>query len=163
MLYNSYIFILAFLPVVLIGYFLLNHLRHYQGALLWLCGASLYFYGYFNWSYLLIIGISIIGNFAFSKWLRRKQEISNGFRKCLLVAGVAGNLGALFYFKYYDFFVENINAVFGTDISLLHLLLPLGISFFTFQQMSYLIDSYLGGYRSILFWNTPYLSPSFPS
>ena len=129
MLYNSYIFILAFLPVVLIGYFLLNHLRHYQGALLWLCGASLYFYGYFNWSYLLIIGISIIGNFAFSKWLRRKQEISNGFRKCLLVSGVAGNLGALFYFKYYDFFVENINAVFGTDISLLHLLLPLGISF----------------------------------
>jgi alginate O-acetyltransferase complex protein AlgI len=88
MLYNSYIFILVFLPAVLAGYFLLNHLKRYPLALAWLCVASLFFYGYFNWSYLPIILV--------------------------------------------------INVLFGTDISLLHLLLPLGISFFTFQQMSYL-------------------------
>ena len=145
MLYNSYIFIMAFLPIVLAGYYLLNHFKRYQGALAWLCGASLFFYGYFNWSYLPIIVVSILGNFALSKILLKNLEHRGYFQKILLTVGLAGNIGGLFYFKYYDFFIQNINKAFNTNFSLLHLLLPLGISFFTFQQLSYVIDSYLGG------------------
>lgn len=149
MLYNSYIFIFIFLPIVLAGYYTFNHFKRYKTATIWLCAASLFFYGYFNWSYLIIILSSILGNYLLSHWIRPKEtdtenQISDFLRRLYLIIGLLGNLGALFYFKYFDFFINNLNGIFGTDFRLLYLLLPLGISFFTFQQISYLLDCYHG-------------------
>lgn len=147
MLFNSYIFIFLFLPVVLLGWYGCNHYRRYKLANLLLAGMSLWFYGYFNVSYLAIILASIGLNYALSFLLTlvhddtAHKKIWNRIGLC---AGILLNLGILFYFKYYDFFIENINYVFHTNYTLKHILLPLGISFFTFQQLSFVIDRCLG-------------------
>ena len=78
MLYNSYVFILAFLPVTLMGYYMLNYLRCYRGATIWLCLASLFFYGFFNWSYLPIILLSIVINYTFSRQIRPQKTAGGG-------------------------------------------------------------------------------------
>ncbi len=155
MLFNSYIFIFIFLPIALIGWYGLNRIKKYKLACLFLSGMSLWFYAYFNVRYLAIILCSICLNFLLSFLLTKlpapsKTETSNTGKSLLLpsriglFAGLFLNLGILFYFKYYDFFIENINLVFHTDFHLKHILLPLGISFFTFQQMSFIIDRALG-------------------
>ncbi len=141
MLFNSYIFIFVFFPIVLLGYFGLNHFQKYTAAKIFLIIASLYFYGYFNWWYLLIIVTSVALNYCFSRIMLR-DKTSKAVRKVIFITALALNIGSLFYFKYYDFFIGNINSLFQSDFPLLHLLLPLGISFFTFQQLSYVIDSY---------------------
>lgn len=138
MLFNSYIFIFVFLPVVLLGWYLLNYRKHYRAAKYFLAGMSLWFYGYFNPYYLAIIIASILGNYLLS-FLMKFSGIKL-WDRIALAAGLLFNLGLLFYFKYYDFFFENINALFGTVFTLKHILLPLGISFFTFQQLSFIID-----------------------
>ena len=138
MLFNSYIFVFLFLPMTLAGWYVLNHLKAYEPAKLFLAGMSLWFYGYFNIYYLAVIVASILGNYCLSymmKFSRTKFTSRMG-----LAAGIVLNLGFLFYFKYYDFFFENINGIFHTDFNLKHILLPLGISFFTFQQLSFIID-----------------------
>lgn len=141
MLFNSYVFILAFLPVTLVGYFGLGRLcKRLPLNKVWLVGCSLVFYAYFNVRYLPIIVLSILVNYALSQGMLTVR--SHGVRRLLLGLGLAGNLGVLGYYKYYDFFVENLNALAGTSFVLHHLVLPLGISFFTFQQLSYVIDSY---------------------
>ena len=143
MLFNSYIFVFVFLPAALLGYFLLNRTKKYTLANCFLVGMSLWFYGYFNYSYLPIICVSITANYCLSK-LIQSEKAGGMFRKILLTVGLALNIGSIFYFKYYDFFIENVNAVFRSGFTLKHLVLPLGISFFTFQQVSYVIDSYRG-------------------
>ena len=137
MLFCSYIFILAFLPLTLLGYFSLNRINVAAGRC-WLLAASFFFYGYFNYSYLLLLLGSLVFNYAVGRVLERCH------RRWVLIFGCVCNLLLLGYFKYYDFFVENINALFGTDLVVHKLLLPLGISFFTFQQISYLSDVYNG-------------------
>ncbi len=142
MLFNSYIFIFIFLPITLLGWYLLNYFKAYEPAKLFLAGMSLWFYGYFNTYYLLIIIVSILGNYLLSflmKFSHTKLSARLG-----LCTGILLNLGLLFYFKYYDFFFENINLVFHTDFNLKNILLPLGISFFTFQQLSFVIDRCTG-------------------
>ncbi len=139
MLFNSYIFIFLMLPLTLILYFLLNRIRAPRLALLSLLGMSLWFYGYFNPSYLLILCSSILVNWILSRLILHKKP-----KKLLLTLGLVFNVGLIFYFKYFDFFIQNINSVFGSDIALFNILLPLGISFFTFQQISYMIDTYHG-------------------
>ncbi len=138
MLFNSQIFIFLFLPLVLMGWYLLNNLKRYRLALLFLGGMSLWFYAYFNLSYLWIIVASITVNYATSflmnKW-KSKYALKVG-----LGIGLIFNVGILGYYKYYDFFIENVNAVFQMDFALRHIVLPLGISFFTLQQLSYIID-----------------------
>lgn len=141
MLFNSYVFTLLFLPLVLISYWGLNHFKKYNTAKILLIGASLYFYGYFNWSYLIIIVASILLNYLFSRILL-SDKTKSIYRKTVFAIAICLNIGALGFFKYYDFFVENINVIFNTSLLLLNILLPLGISFFTFQQLSYIIDSY---------------------
>lgn len=140
MLFNSYIFIFVFLPLCLAGYYLLNHFKKYTAAKGFLCVMSLWFYGYFNSYYLLIITASILINFLIylALWDRKEQTK----RKILLYAAMLFNLGLLFYFKYYDFFIANMNGVFHTDFVLKNIVLPLGISFFTFQQISFILDAY---------------------
>lgn len=142
MLFNSYIFIFIFLPLVLAGWYFLNSKKAYTLAKYFLAVMSLWFYAYFNYYYLLIIVASILGNYLLSylmKFSRTKLTARIG-----LITGLLFNFGLLFYFKYYDFFFENINAVFHTDFALKHILLPLGISFFTFQQVSFIVDRCLG-------------------
>lgn len=144
MLFNSYIFIFLFLPVVLAGYYGFNYRNKYKLSLCWLIVMSMLFYGYdYNATsvrYMVILIVSILLNYGLVKILSKVNVLL--WRRILLVVGLLLNLGILFYFKYYDFFMENINGVLGTDIGLLRVILPLGISFYTFQQLSYVIDSY---------------------
>ncbi|MDE6662509.1 MAG: MBOAT family protein [Lachnospiraceae bacterium] len=138
MLFNSYIFIFLFFPICLIGYYGFVHFKKKELAQLFLVLMSFWFYGYFQINYLLIMILSIVGNYIFHRLLSRRAL------KGTLVLAVAANLGVLFYFKYFDFFITNINAVFGTSFLLRHILLPLGISFFTFQQIGFIVDTYRG-------------------
>ncbi len=140
MQFNSYFFILCFLPASVIGYYLLNRIHSTIGLIYLLC-MSLWFYGYFNLYYLFLMIGSIIVNFLLSKLIR---SFDKRIKKIWLILGVAFNIGVIFCFKYYDFFISNLNYVFQTNFNLKHILLPLGISFFTFQQLSYIIDSYTG-------------------
>ncbi|MBQ4085581.1 MAG: MBOAT family protein [Clostridia bacterium] len=142
MQFNSYIFLLLFLPLSVCGYFLFHRLRRPALAKAYLLGMSLWFYGFFNWQYFLIMAASICVNYAMNKVMSRSKTPS--VRKAAFITGMALNIGILLYFKYTDFFISNINAVLGTQIPLLRLVLPLGISFYTFQQLGYMIDSYKG-------------------
>lgn len=142
MLFNSYIFVFLFLPLVLAGYFALNRVKKYDWANVYLILMSLWFYGYYNSSYLMVICTSVLANYVLTQLMDRVEK--ENLRKLILGAGILGNAASIFYYKYYDFFVENINVIFGTSYQLKHVILPLGISFFTFQQMSYLVDSYRG-------------------
>lgn len=142
MLFNSYIFIFVFFPLVLLGYYGLNHFGQYKLAVCFLTGMSFWFYGYNNIYYLILLVVSILLNYMLTELLSRAKAIQ--LRRLLLAAGIILNIGILFYFKYYDFFVENLNHTLKTDFALRNLLLPLGISFYTFQQLSYIIDYYKG-------------------
>lgn len=143
MLFNSYIFILFFLPVTILLYFTLNKFQKYTAAKIALIGMSLWFYAYFHIAYLAIIVISILFNYLISKQLHPGKH-SPKASKWLLFVGIIANIALIFYFKYFNFFLENLNYFFDASIPLLSILMPLGISFFTFQQISYLVDSYRG-------------------
>ena len=138
MLFNSYFFIFVFLPLSLAGWYLLNRLKRYKLAQGYLIGMSLWFYAWYNVSFLWVMLGSCLFNFGVSFLLSGRD--TPRMRRFLLIAGCVVNIGALGIFKYYNFFVENVNAVFGADFQTRNILLPLGISFFTFQQLSYLID-----------------------
>lgn len=134
-----------FLPVVLLVYFLLNKFRYIQTGKIWMILASLYFYGYWNPDYLFLILISILLNFGIGNALhktKKNDSQSNHSRKFVLIAGIVINLSILGYFKYTDFLITNANLLFEAELPLLNLLLPLAISFFTFQQIAYLVDCY---------------------
>jgi D-alanyl-lipoteichoic acid acyltransferase DltB (MBOAT superfamily) len=139
MLFHSYIFIFAFLPVVLLLWHVTNHFGKYKLAQFFVILMSLWFYSYFNYKYIFIILGSILSNYLFSYALEHL-----GSPKILGFLGISFNLGLLFYFKYYDFFLQNVNQLFQTDIVLKHIVLPLGISFYTFQQISFLADRMMG-------------------
>lgn len=149
MLFNSYIFIFLFLPMAVIGYYWLHKLGKPRLALTFVVLMSMWFYGYNNAAYLFILAISIVLNYVIVRCM--DKTLKKAQRRCLLALGLSVNIGILFFFKYYDFFVENVNAVFKTDFRLIGLMLPLGISFYTFQQLSYVIDSYMGECESYSF------------
>lgn len=140
MLFNSYEFLLFFLPICIFGYFFLNQSNKKKIAQFFLLFMSLWFYAYFNLKYLLIILVSIMSNYIFYIFLNKtgKQSI----RKLILFIALSINIGLLFYFKYYNFLIQNINIICKQDLTLKTILLPLGISFFTFQQISFVIDAY---------------------
>ncbi len=140
MIFSSYVFIFCFLPIVLIGYFSLSGVKNKIFQQGFLVIASLVFYGWFNISYLWIIISSIIVNYILAGAMHRYRS----FKKLFFYLGIIFNVGLLGYFKYYDFFIYNINSAFKTAFMLKHILLPLGISFFTFQQFSYLLSFYKG-------------------
>ena len=138
MLFNSPEFIFAFLPITLILFYFLSRFKA-SYAILGLIFCSLVFYGWWNPKYLLLIILSILFNYGIYLLMGR----SNGFpRKWLLIAGITLNLAALAYFKYAYFIVDNINALTTLNISLGEIILPLAISFFTFQQITFLVDTY---------------------
>lgn len=139
MLFNSYIFIFIFLPLALIGYFLLNYAKCYEAGKLFLIGMSLWFYAYFHLSYLWILLASVTLNYICHLLLVRRFHT-----RFTAFSGILLNIGILYYFKYFDFVVENINYLTGAHITLSKVLLPLGISFFTFQQIGFLADTAKG-------------------
>lgn len=141
MLFNSYIFIFAFLPIAVAGYFLLQKISS-NTAKIFLSGMSLFFYAYFEYKYLLLIGASLIFNSIMGKQLIKTKVPK--VRKALLAIGLSFNISILLYFKYMDFFISNINILTGNNFTLLHLILPLGISFITFQKIAFLVDCYKG-------------------
>ncbi len=142
MLFNSYIFIFIFFPMCITGFYALASRNLGTAAKIWVIGFSLWFYGFFSPSYLLIMIISIGVNYVLIVLMDRFDEKSK--RRGILITGVILNLLLLGYFKYLDFMIGNINTLFGSDIPMRNILLPLGISFFTFQQIGYLADIYRG-------------------
>lgn len=141
MLFNSYLFIFAFLPIMLIGYFWLLRQRLILGSKVWLVGGSLFFYGYWNIVYVPLLLGSILVNFFVGSALSNTYPMRITKKK-LLTVGIIFNIGLLAYFKYTDFLLDNFNGIFGSDIPLPHIILPLGISFFTFTQIAFLVDAY---------------------
>ena len=140
MLFNSPEFLFAFLPLTLGIYYLLK--RHEgRSALYWLVAASLFFYGWWNQAFLLLIGLSITANFFIAKAMR---AAAGRKRKAILIAGIAANIACISYFKYAGFIAGNINALFDLNIQPGDIVLPLAISFFTFQQIAFLVDAYRG-------------------
>jgi len=143
MLFNSYEFIFLFLPITFFIYFYLNKKHLTEASKGFLVFASLFFYSWWSIAYLPLILISMIFNYSLGRELSKKQKVKKYYnKKTLLTIGIIINLLLLGYFKYYDFFIENFNMLFNTEVPLLHLLLPLAISFYTFQQIAYLVDSY---------------------
>lgn len=138
MLFNSYIFIFAFLPTAVLGFHLTSKYLQHQHVLYWLILSSLFFYGWWNPAYLLLIVSSILFNYLISAHLREQQG------KAILIIGIGLNLALLGYYKYANFFVENLNHLTGNSYHLETIILPLAISFFTFQQITYLVDAYRG-------------------
>lgn len=149
MLFNSYIFIFLFFPLTLIGYYGLNHAKKHRAAMAFLTGMSLWFYGYNNVYYLAILVVSVLSNYGIVTLMSRTKAEKK--RLLLLWTGILLNIGILLYFKYYDFFIENINLCLKSSLPLLRLALPLGISFYTFQQVSYVIDAYRGDCKDYTF------------
>ena len=158
MLFNSYEFIFSFLPLTFFLYFYLNYIKAYYFSKLFLVLSSLFFYSWWNISYLPIILVSMLFNYQLGNILSKK----NKNKKLILFFGISFNLLLLGYFKYYDFFIENFNLVFSTNAGLLHLALPLAISFFTFQQISYLVDSYRAETKEYDFLNYALFVTFFP-
>jgi alginate O-acetyltransferase complex protein AlgI len=146
MLFSSYEFIFLFLPVTLAGYLLFNRLRLATAANTWVLAASLFFYAWWNAAYLPLILGSILFNYTIGSLLAESKELKKRIvsRRSILVFGLVGNVGLLGYFKYMDFFLGSLNSALGTDLPLLHIVLPLGISFFTITQIAFLIDAYEG-------------------
>ena len=146
MLFNSYIFIFAFLPIMLIGYFWLTHKRLILGSKVWLVVGSLFFYGYWDIAYIPLLLLSIFVNFFVGSALAEDKPMRIT-RKALLIFGILFNVSLLAYFKYTDFLLDNFNGIFGAGVPLPHIVLPLGISFFTFTQIAFLVDAYKGEVR----------------
>jgi alginate O-acetyltransferase complex protein AlgI len=135
MLFNSPEFVLGFLPVALAGFFLAGRLGGTPWALRWLVVASLFFYGWWNPRFVLLLAGSILVNYALAERIRRTSS------RAWLITGIAANLVLLGWFKYANFLIH--------DVALLHMpeldiFLPLAISFFTFQQIMFLVESYRG-------------------
>jgi D-alanyl-lipoteichoic acid acyltransferase DltB (MBOAT superfamily) len=146
MLFNSHEFLFQFLPPTLIGFFALGALGRPRAALFWLLGASVYFYLSWRLEDLWILLSSIGFNYTISTLLV-SASLPAQYRKGALAVGIVGNLAALAYFKYSAFFVGNLNSLVGTEWSVSALVLPLGISFYTFQQIAFLVEAWRGEFR----------------
>jgi alginate O-acetyltransferase complex protein AlgI len=162
MLFNSYPFILVFLPATAVIYYWLRRAQLDRPAVAFLAAASLFFYGWWNPIYLVLLGALILGNFFAVRVLIAIPLGQRKLRKVALIAGVAGNLLVLGYFKYANFFVDNINALSGVGIDLLPVVLPLGISFFTFQKIALLADTYQGKVKELNFLDYVLFVSFFP-
>jgi len=143
MMFSSYSFILGFLPVTLLVYFFISTRFGSRSALAVLVGASIVFYGWWSPSYTLVLLLSVLFNYSIGLILW-KETGNKTIRRYILITGITINLAFLGYYKYAGFLFENVNQVFDVNIAVTSMALPLAISFFTFQQIAYIIDSYKG-------------------
>ncbi|MEQ1774939.1 MAG: MBOAT family protein, partial [Burkholderiales bacterium] len=151
MLFNSLAFIFFYLPVVLTGFFVLGR-RSPVAAAAWLTLASLFFYGWWNPAYVGLLAASMAFNYWLGVRIVRARSASDALRaRRLLTFAIVADLALLAYYKYANFFLDNLNASLGTQISLGAIILPLGISFFTFTQIAFLVDAYQGKAREYSF------------
>lgn len=141
MLFNSYAFLFAFLPVAVLGYFALNRWRGGLAGNAWLVACSLFFYAYWRAEFLGLLLASIAVNFIIGRAIVQRARRGSP-TKALLAAGIAFDLLLLAYFKYANFFAENVAAVLGVAVPRLDVVLPIGISFFTFTQIAFLVDAH---------------------
>ena len=142
MLFNSYVFIFVYLPIVLLGFFALGRHSRFMGGL-WLFAASLFFYGWWDPGSVGLLLTSMLFNYGIGVGivnLHRQQAPQRAY--WLLSVGVIADLVLLGYFKYAEFFITNMNATLGIDAHVAAIALPLGISFFTFTQIAFLVDAY---------------------
>lgn len=140
MLFNSFTFIFLFLPLTALVYFLLAR-RSHEFAAAWLALASLAFYGWWSFSYIPLL----LGSIIFNYWMgQRISAAPKTSRKRWLTAAIVADLALLAYYKYADFFISGINQLALTEFPALNIILPIGISFFTFTQIAYLVDTYHG-------------------
>lgn len=161
MLFNSYVYLFFFLPAVFTVYFLLNRRKLVVAGKIWLVASSIFFYAYWTPEYSLLIILSILVNYGFGTVLQ-SPSTDSATRKWTLVLGVTANLAALGWFKYADFFIENVNSLLGSGFPLPHVVLPLAISFFTFQQVAYLVDCRRGLARERRFLDYSLFVTFFP-
>jgi D-alanyl-lipoteichoic acid acyltransferase DltB (MBOAT superfamily) len=170
MLFNSYVFIFAFFPIVFFGFFQIGKTSHALASL-WLAAASLFFYGWWDIRYVALLLTSIAFNYAAGYVIgHRVARGRSGFiptdfvsqSKILLASAIAVNLILLSYFKYANFFVTNLNHLSGTSLSLGEIILPLGISFFTFTQIAFLVDTYQGKVKEFNFVHYTLFVTYFP-
>src|ERR1700709_1459559 len=141
MLFNSYPFIFVFLPIALAGYFCLGRSSN-LAPVWWLALASLVFYSVSNWQFVGLLLASVAFNY-FIGWLLIAKQLRAAARFSALTVGVVGDLLVLGTFKYAGFFAANLNAMFSTGFAV-NILLPVGISFYTFTQIAFLVDAYRG-------------------
>lgn len=144
MLFNSYEFIFLFLPATWLGFMLIGNYKPWYASI-WLALASLFFYGWWNPNFVMLLLCTISFNFFVGRNLSityAKRQFARN--KISLVFGIAVNIATLFYFKYSNFFIDTINYTLDTDYHLAEVILPLGISFFTFTQIAFLVDSSKG-------------------
>jgi len=149
MLFSSFEFLFIFLPITAAVFFCLSKYVGHRAAIAWLVTASLFFYGWWKPAYLGLIAFSTLFNYGIGWKLGHGYKREGGAEKsrrstAILIFGIAVNLAALGYFKYANFFVDNANYIFSTSIVLDKIILPLAISFFTFQQIAFLVDSRRG-------------------
>lgn len=150
MLFNSYAFIFLYLPIVFAGMFWLGAYSHRLAAL-WLGVASLAFYAVWDPRFVFLLLASIGFNYAVGYWIGINRESAASGKKLALVAAIVANLTLLGYFKYTNFFLASVSQVFKVQIPALDIVLPLGISFFTFTQIAFLVDVNRGVVREYSF------------
>lgn len=155
MLFNSLPFIFLFLPLTLAGFFVLGR-RSPMAAAAWLTLASLFFYGWWNPAYVGLLVLSMVFNYRIGLAIVQTRS-----RK-LLVLALAADLALLGYYKYANFFIDNLNGALQTHLSLGEIILPLGISFFTFTQIAFLVDAYQGKAREYSFVHYALFVSYFP-
>ena len=150
MLFNSFSFIFVFVPITYVFYFYFGKNKNKRFALIWLFVCSLFYYGWWNPIYLFLILSSMFTNYFLGNELHNKEK--NLKSKILLSFGVSLNLLLLGYFKYANFFIDTINSFLKNSIFLNEIILPLGISFFTFEQIAFLVDSYNSETKKYNIW-----------
>ncbi|MBX7114035.1 MAG: MBOAT family protein [Myxococcaceae bacterium] len=150
MLFNSYAFLVGFLPLALIAFFGLGRMKSMRWALGALVVASITFYAYWDWHNLKVLVPSLVVNFVLGRALTARAEQKQP-TQLLVTLGVIFNLGLLGYFKYTDFLLQTATQLSGMPFALQHIVLPLGISFFTFEQIAYIVDSSRGKSRPYSF------------
>ena len=161
MLFNSFEFLFLFLPALLFVFYRVGRYSHRLAAT-WLTAGSLFFYGWWNPAYVGLLLGSVVFNYLIGHGLARGNDIGSSRRRRLLVLGVVGDLALLGYYKYANFFVDNINATLGTGWGLAEIVLPLGISFFTFTQIAFLVDAARGEAKEFNFVHYSLFVTYFP-
>ena len=143
MVFNSFQFVLVFFPLTYLGFLIIHRVGGWRAVYPYLAAASLAFYA--HWSLLLVavLAASVVANFAVANALVELRE-RRFLAKTLLFVAIAGNVGALGYFKYTNFLIDTLNATAGTGFTHLDLILPVGISFYTFIQIGFLVEAYGG-------------------
>jgi alginate O-acetyltransferase complex protein AlgI len=161
MLFNTPAFVFAYLPIVLAGAFVLGRIHH-RLAVIWLALSSLAFYGVWDVRFIPLLVASVVFNYTAGYWIAAARAERKPGAKARLAIAIAINLAVLCYFKYSNFFLSSSNEWFGTHFPALRVVLPLGISFFTFTQITFLVDVHRGIAREYSFFSYLLFVTYFP-